>query len=707
MTVYLDQAAAARPAPEAIEFYFARVRENYANQEAAHRLGHDARQQLDRAAEELSLALTGEAGWKVIWGGCGTELFNLFADSPLAAGKCAITSPLEHPALLAVLRRSAAELRLLRPDRCGRILPEELPAGDLLALHQVQSELGTIQPIGPLAEAFRRNSPAGILFVDAIQGAAKLPFPREADIVAVSGRKFGAPGGGAALLIRPAFRGGKTLLEFARRWLGHRNPYTGMTWAEDPALYIVSFTNENNLYAKLAEEPGIAEQYRKLYPKWMKQHYPGEDPGRPLMNNRRFQEFLYTLQHESILEQAKFLKEELGLKALRTDLNMHNKIPLALIRADLDTVDDHKYQDHPRFPINRWKLPGLYRQRSSISDLGNEVPEQLFAARLFGKPFSITEYKFCVPNQFRSEGGPLIGGYAALQGWAALYQFAWSHSDWAVKQDIPLGNFDFANEPLSWLSDRLVMLLFRRGDVSPSKERFAWNVPKNFWNSDMPLEYPLDFSRLGLIAGIGTVVDNRQVPGVQVISANAAAGKAPLPDRKIQALRQTLLRTGVAESSTGELRLDSRKNTLAIQTPRTLSATLASGNLTAGALTVRQVTYPTTVSVSSLDDAPVARSGKLLLFHLTNVIDSGTTFKGEKMQYLLKWGKLPHLVRRAPAKVSLRLDGDTVPKVEALHFDGTVRGEVKSTFANGVLSFTADPGCFPGGVMIYWITRAE
>ena len=493
--------------------------------------------------------------------------------------------------------------------------------------------------------------------------------------------------------------------EFARRWLGHRNPYTGMTWAEDPALYIVSFTNENNLYANLAVEPGIAEQYRKLYPKWMKQHYPGEDPGRPLMNNRRFQEFLYTLQHESILEQAKFLKEELGLKALRTDLNMHNRIPLALIRDDLDTVDDHKYQDHPRFPINPWKLPGLYRQRSSISDLGYEVPEQLFAARLFGKPFSITEYKFCTPNQFRSEGGPLIGGYAALQGWDALYQFAWSHSDWAVKQNIALGNFDFANEPLSWLSDRLVMFLFRRGDVSPSKERFAWNVPKNFWNSNMPLEYPLDFSRLGLIAGVGTVVDNRQVPGVQVISANAAAGKAPLPDRKIQALRQTLLRTGVAESSTGELRLDSRKNTLAIQTPRTLSATLASGNLTAGALTVRQVTYPTTVSVSSLDDAPVARSGKLLLFHLTNVIDSGTTFKGEKMQYLLKWGKLPHLVRRAPAKVSLRLDGDTVPKVEALHFDGTVRGEVKSTFANGVLSFTADPGCFPGGVMVYWITR--
>lgn len=493
--------------------------------------------------------------------------------------------------------------------------------------------------------------------------------------------------------------------EFARRWLGHRNPYTGMTWAEDPALYIVSFTNENNLYAKLLAEPGVAEQYRKLYPEWMKKHYPLENAGEPNLGNRRFQEFLYTLQHQSILEQAKFLKEELGLQALRTDVNMDRKIPLALIRNDLDTVDDHKYQDHPRFPVKPWSLPGLYRQRSSISALAAEVPLQLFTPRLFGKPFSITEYKFCVPNQLRSEGGPLIGGYAALQGWAALYQFAWSHNDQTIRQDMPVSTFDFANEPLAQLSDRLTMFLFRRGDVSPSQVRFAWNVPENFWNSDMPLEYPSDFSRLGLIAGIGTVVGNRQVPGVQVISSNVAAGKIPLPDRKIQELRQTLHRTGVATSSTGELRLDSRKNTLAIHTPRTLSATLASGNLNAGALTVSGVAYPTTVSVSSLDETQVARSGKLLLFHLTDVLDSGTTFKGEKMQYLLKWGKLPHLVRRAPAKVSLRLDGDAVPTVEALRLDGTVYGKVNSTFRNGILSFTADPGCFPGGVMVYWITR--
>ncbi len=257
MTVYLDQAAAARPAPEAVEFYIARVREDYANQEAAHQLGREARQRLEQAAEELSLALTGESGWGVIWGGCGTELFNLFADSPLATGKRAVTSPLEHPALLAVLRRAAVELRTLRPDRHGRISQEQLPAGDLLALHQVQSELGTIQQIDALAEAFRRRSPDGIVFVDAIQGAAKLPFPRAADIVAVSGRKFGAPGGGAALLIRPAFRGGKTLLEFARRW--RHELYRGCR-PEVPALLALAFAAG----LRAAEREGAARRIGEL-----------------------------------------------------------------------------------------------------------------------------------------------------------------------------------------------------------------------------------------------------------------------------------------------------------------------------------------------------------------------------------------------------------------------------------------------------------
>lgn len=257
MTVYLDQAAAARPAPEAIDFYMACIRENFANQEAAHSLGHAARQKLDQAAEELSRALTGEPGWTVLWGGCGTELFHLFAESPAAAGKIAVSSKLEHPALTAALRRTAKEIRMVKPDPAGRIPPDALPEGDVLALHQVQSELGTIQPVAALAAEFRRRSPEGIVFIDAIQGAAKLPFPREADVVAVSGRKFGAPGGGAALLIRPAFRGGKQLTQFARRW--RHELYRGCR-PEVPALLAMAYAAR----LRAAEREGAARRIAEL-----------------------------------------------------------------------------------------------------------------------------------------------------------------------------------------------------------------------------------------------------------------------------------------------------------------------------------------------------------------------------------------------------------------------------------------------------------
>lgn len=494
--------------------------------------------------------------------------------------------------------------------------------------------------------------------------------------------------------------------EFARRWLTHRNPYTGMSWAEDPALYVVSFTNENNLDFCWNTVPEIGELYRKAFPGWMAEHHPGEPAGRadPAVN-RRFREFLYERQHRCILEQMNFLKKELNLAALCTDLNMQSRVPLALIRNDLDVVDNHKYHDHPSFPVNLWRLPNQFYQRSAISRLGNEVPLLLFAARLFGKPYGITEFKFCPPNRFRSEGGPLIGGYAALQGWNSLYQFAWSHSREGNLRFPGGSTFNYAAEPLAQFSDRLAMFLFRRGDVAPARAAFGWRVPENFWNSDAPEAYPAEFSTLGLISRIGTVVGENAPQGVRLLTPEQAAGKSPLADRRIEALRRELLDHRIAVSDTGELRLDAGRNTLAVVSPRSESVTVAAGALRAERLRVAGARVPQTVSVSTLDERPVGESGRMLLFHLTNVLPNKTRFSDERMTLLESWGEPRLLLRRDPVRVSLTLEPGAVPAVEALRFDGSSAGRVASKFENGVLTFTADPGAFPGGVMAYLLTR--
>lgn len=494
--------------------------------------------------------------------------------------------------------------------------------------------------------------------------------------------------------------------EFARRWLTHRNPYTGMSWAEDPALYVVSFTNENNLDFCWNTVPEIGELYRKAFPGWMAEKYPGETAGRadPAVN-RRFREFLYERQHRCILDQMEFLKNELKLVALCTDLNMQNRVPLALIRNDLDVVDNHKYHDHPSFPVNLWGLPNQFYQRSAISRLGDEVPLRLLAPRLFGKPYGITEFKFCPPNRFRSEGGPLIGGYAALQGWNALYQFAWSHSREGNLRFVGGSTFNYAAEPLAQFSDRLAMFLFRRGDVAPARAAFGWSVPENLWNSDAPEAYPPEFSTLGLISRIGTVVGERAPQGVRLLTPEQAEGKSPLADRRIDALRRELLDHRIAVSDTGELRLDAGRNTLVIATARSESVTVAAGALRAERLSVEGARVPQTVSVSTLDERPIGESGRMLLFHLTNVLPNKTRFSDERMTLLESWGEPRLLLRRDPVKVSLKLEPGVPPTVDALRFDGSTAGRVASKFENGVLTFTADPGAFPGGVMAYLLSR--
>lgn len=190
--------------------------------------------------------------------------------------------------------------------------------------------------------------------------------------------------------------------EFVRRWMNHRNPYTGMTWGEDPALATLAMVNEASLAGSWGGSPELIPIYRKKFEDWKK--VKGLHAG----DNASFSRFLAELELEMSSEMLDFVRNELKLKTMLTGFNCNYKL------ADrADYTDEHSYFAHPSFPVNPWNPPIQFDTSSPIRN-NALLQRELMPRRCFGKPFTVSEFNYCYPNPFRAEQGPLIGAYAAL-----------------------------------------------------------------------------------------------------------------------------------------------------------------------------------------------------------------------------------------------------------------------------------------------------
>lgn len=491
--------------------------------------------------------------------------------------------------------------------------------------------------------------------------------------------------------------------EFARRLLTHRNPYTGLTLAEDPALYSLNLVNENPLLAIWNRNPALIPLFEAKYIEYLKAK--GLDtPQNRESHSGPFIAFLNDLQIRSIEEQKRFLRDELKLVALITDLNMVSKYTLDPVRQHLDFVDNHQYWDHPGFPVQQWQMPFLFSNNSSIN-YNAQNPRYLMPTRIFGKPYTVTEFNFCNPNPFRVEGAPLVGGYAALQDWDGLYRFAWSHSRDNMKQVNSPKGFDIVNDPQAQLGERIINLLFMRDYVSPAKPAFAFTyTPEQLrtveGSANSAGEYPADFSKLGLYARIGTLGPQTEVPGVTKVDALNDGWRKKLPTTAQDALN-SLAEKGSITSANSEITLNTKTKSLNIVTPKAEVITFL-GNASGKVMHLSNGSRYQTVALLSLDNKPLGESRKILLFQLANLAGTKQKFSDKQRKLLESWGELPILLEKCQANVELSLPE---MKVEALKLDGSPNGTIPAEYKNNKLRFTLDTASRPGGVMVYLLSR--
>ncbi len=204
--IYFDHAAGMMPTDGLYQRYFDLVREFGTNSEAGHLLGRRSRQALIGCGERIVKMLDLPDAFGVLWFGGAAEAFRFVASTPLVRGRNVVTSCLEHPALRAALNDAAAKVDLLSCDQAGALrLPETPEKAAFVAIHQLQSELGTMPDFARLRAAY----PDAVIAADTIQSIGKMALPREASICFCSGSKLGSPAGGAAVIFdrsHPALR---------------------------------------------------------------------------------------------------------------------------------------------------------------------------------------------------------------------------------------------------------------------------------------------------------------------------------------------------------------------------------------------------------------------------------------------------------------------------------------------------------------------
>lgn len=311
-------------------------------------------------------------------------------------------------------------------------------------------------------------------------------------------RKFGRVNGVENAHLLPYYKNGIDNVDplmislqkrFHKEILTHVNPYTGLSYKDDPAVAMMELANENSIvnawYAPKYNFPNIVEPYRtrmrERWETWLRNRY-GNIEGMDLEPTSRkcdYAEFLYGLESSYFSDLYFNVKHRLGVRCpvTGTQLGYGFNQP----QAATDFCDMHGYWCHPAFPGGKWNNAHWnLRNGALVNSFGH--PASVLAAmahsRILGKPFTVSEYDHPNLNFYCAEGNLMLSAMGAFQNWSALMQFAWI-LDRDYDRDYICPMFDMCSATQKLAHFPACWAMFVRGDVKKGSAGLVFAFPSS------------------------------------------------------------------------------------------------------------------------------------------------------------------------------------------------------------------------------------
>jgi hypothetical protein len=494
------------------------------------------------------------------------------------------------------------------------------------------------------------------------------------------------------------------MIEKVVNLLKHKNPYTGKTYAEEPALCFIELQNEDDIFFYTSENalnacPTYKKQFLGRFAGWLKDRYGSQEKlqtawGDALHKDETLADANITLQlnpwffgedhlpgqkggaRQRLLDTAAFLhdvQDQYYSRFVKAIRDAGYKGPLNGSPWQAPSMLPHYYNlnsDYKAGYIDRHnyfdgKGPEMFASmltRPGSGYLGSGLQQ------VVDRPFGLSEWIHVYPNVYAAEGPAIVAAYGmGLQGWDASYEFQ-SQANRRVFDDtaggFPWGVWE-ADVPTSLGQFPSLARMIYRGDVKEGEVVSVRRVSPadlaegRFSFSDK-VEQKGDVKTFS-----GSVPPEALAAGRVVVEFTDKSTPSQLPDMSRYS------KDTVIKSVTGQLAWDtSDRGFFTVNTAGTKAVVGFTGGKeqTLGDVKIRLDTPFASLFLTALEPGEDLAGGKrALITVLARQSNTGFTYFAPDNR-VLKNGGPPILLE--PVKATVTIAGRPVASVNVLDHDG-------------------------------------